>query len=109
MEWQMSLSGAGDYHFDLDAKWIEQEAKRLGLRLDSASTEAQQLGRIAVGHLFFTRRRLKTAAAVKASHSGQFSLQGSERHQKGGLYRDWIPRVDDFRRGRKFGAKQPGR
>jgi len=41
MEWQMSLSGASDYHFDLDAKWIEQEAKRLGLRLGKAGSQIE--------------------------------------------------------------------
>lgn len=43
---------------------------------------AQQLARIAVGHPFFTRRRPRRAAAVKVSHSFQFNLQGSEKHQK---------------------------
>src|SRR6185369_4318897 len=27
MEWQFSLSDVSDYHFDLDSKWIEEEAK----------------------------------------------------------------------------------
>ena len=39
LEWQFSLSDASDYHFDLDAKWIEEEAKRLGLRLGKAGSQ----------------------------------------------------------------------
>jgi hypothetical protein len=39
MEWRFSLSDASDYHFELDAKWIEEEAKRLGLRLGKAGSQ----------------------------------------------------------------------
>ena len=39
MEWRFSLSDASDYHFELDAKCIEQEAKRLGLRLGKAGSQ----------------------------------------------------------------------
>jgi len=39
MEWRFSLNDAGDYHFALDSVWIEQEAKRLGLRLGKAGSQ----------------------------------------------------------------------
>ena len=39
MEWRFSLTDASDYHFDLDSAWIEQEAKRLGLRLGKAGSQ----------------------------------------------------------------------